>query len=161
MLVLPTKAADATREEHTMSTTPIFGTQLIGETEKTLNAILEGQLAGTGLSEPAWVTLTLAVMAGEPLGREELAGRFAGALHISADQARARLAELDSAGLLQDDAGAVAPSEAGRTLHEGIRANVGEITQRLWGDLPAEDLAIAARVLGTVLERARAELARA
>jgi hypothetical protein len=36
---------------------------------------------------------------------------------------------------------------------------VTEITQRLWGDLPAEDLAIAGRVLGTVLVRANAELA--
>ena len=35
-----------------MSTTPAFGTQLIGQTEKTLNAILDRQLAGTGVTEP-------------------------------------------------------------------------------------------------------------
>ena len=40
-------------------TTP-FGPQLIGETEKTLNAILRRVLQGTGLSEPQWVTLRLA-----------------------------------------------------------------------------------------------------
>jgi hypothetical protein len=37
---------------------------------------------------------------------------------------------------------------------------VGEITGRLWGDLPAEELDVAARVLSTVLKRATAELAR-
>jgi hypothetical protein len=31
---------------------PAFGTQVIGQTEKALNAILERQLAGTGLTEP-------------------------------------------------------------------------------------------------------------
>ncbi len=44
-----------------MSTTPAFSTQLIGQTEKTLNAILGRLLAPTGLTEPQWVTLTVAV----------------------------------------------------------------------------------------------------
>ena len=39
-----------------------------------------------------------------------------------------------------------------------VRKQVGEITQRLWGDLPAADLQVAGRVLSTVLERAEAEL---
>jgi len=55
-----------------MSTTPTFSTQLVGRTEKTLNAILARLLAGTGLTEPQWVTLTLAVRSGgtidPPLG---------------------------------------------------------------------------------------------
>ena len=37
-----------------------FGPQLIGETEKTLNALLRRLLQGTGLTEPQWVTLRLA-----------------------------------------------------------------------------------------------------
>ena len=37
-----------------------FGPRLIGETEKTLNALLCRLLAGTGLTEPQWVTLRLA-----------------------------------------------------------------------------------------------------
>ena len=48
----------------------------------------------------------------------------------------------------------------GSDFHAKIRSEVNEITQRLWGDLPAEDLANAGRVLGTVLERASAELTR-
>jgi hypothetical protein len=38
-----------------------FGTQLIGRTEKALSTILAAHLAGTGLTEAHWVTLTLIV----------------------------------------------------------------------------------------------------
>lgn len=41
-----------------------------------------------------------------------------------------------------------------------ISAANAEIVQRLWGDLPAGDLATAGRVLAIVTERANAELAR-
>lgn len=41
---------------------------------------------------------------------------------------------------------------------ERVQAAVVEITARLWGDLPRDDLATAGRVLGIVLSRANAEL---
>ena len=56
---------------------------------------------------------------------------------------------------------AVCVTDAGSELHERIRSAVVEITHRMWGDLPADDLAATGRVLTTVLERANAELARA
>ena len=49
---------------------------------------------------------------------------------------------------------------AAQQLHSRIRTAITEITQRLWGDLPAEDLATAGRVLAIITERANAELAR-
>jgi hypothetical protein len=49
---------------------------------------------------------------------------------------------------------------AAQQLHSRIRAAITEITQQLWGDLPAEDLATAGRVLAIITERADAELAR-
>ncbi|HEX3831588.1 MAG TPA: hypothetical protein VHW04_06425 [Solirubrobacteraceae bacterium] len=61
-----------------MSATPSFSPQVIGQTEKALNAILKKLLAGTGLSEPQWVTLTLTVMSGGAVDRDELIGRVAG-----------------------------------------------------------------------------------
>jgi hypothetical protein len=42
-----------------------FGPQLIGETEKTLNALLRLFLEGTGLTESQWVTLRLAARSPE------------------------------------------------------------------------------------------------
>ena len=140
-----------------------FGTQLIGQTEKALNAILDQQLAGTGLTEPQWVTLTIAVMSGGTLAPDQLQSRVAGALQIGHAEARARIEELAVTQLLElpkDDSSPVGVTDAGNRLHGRIRSNIAEITQRLWGDLPPDDLTAAARVLGTVLERANGELAK-
>jgi hypothetical protein len=142
-----------------MSTTPTFSTQLIGQTEKTLNAILGRLLAGTGLSEPQWVTLTVAVMSGGAADRETFVSRIADSLKISDGEARARIDELTAAGLLGEGS-PVRVTEAGRQLHARIRGTVVEITDRMWGDLPPEELAATGRVLTIVLERATAELAR-
>ena len=55
---------------------------------------------------------------------------------------------------------AVTATGDGRELHRRISTAITGITRRLWGDLPAEDLATAGRVLAIVTERANAELAR-
>lgn len=145
-----------------MSSTLEFGTQLIGQTEKTLNAILGRLLAGTDITEPQWVTLTVAVMSGGSVPATQFASRVAGALKVGGDDARTRIDELADAQLieLRQTDEEVSVTDAGRELHADIRGQVTEITQRLWGDLSADDLATAGRVLSTVLERANAELAR-
>jgi DNA-binding MarR family transcriptional regulator len=145
-----------------MSTLPTLNTAVIGQTEKALNAILGRQLAGTGLTEPQWVTLTLTVNSGGTVDPDQLIGRVAGALKVSEAEARARLTELATAQLLEAPGGEGSPvkvTDSGQQLHTAIRAAVSQITERLWGDLPAEDLATAGHVLSTVLARANAELA--
>ena len=147
-----------------MTTPPTFGTPVLGQTERALNAILRRQLAGTSLTEPQWVTLTLTVASDGTLDRDQLIGRVAGALHVSEADAQARVSELAAAQLLHapvGDGSPVKPTDAGQQLHSQIRAAVNQITQRLWGDLPAEDLDTAGRVLSTILARANAELASA
>ena len=141
-----------------MPANPTFGTPVIGQTEKALNAILDRELAGTGLTEPQWVTLTLTLMSRGTLERDQLVERVAGALKVDDTAALAHIEDLAAAGLV-DDGTPVTVTDAGAELHGRIRAIVTEITQRLWGDLPEEDLATAGRVLGTVLARANAELA--
>lgn len=79
-------------------------------------------------------------------------------------EAQTLITEVAGGQLLQagDDARApVELTDTGQRLHTRIRTAVTQITQRLWGDLPAEDLATAGRVLSTVLARANAELASA
>ncbi len=143
-----------------MTTTPPFGTALIGQTEKTLNAILDRQLAGTGITEPQWVTLTLAAAGGGSVDRAELIRRVSAATKAGEASVAERVAELTAAGLLRDGGdGSIQVSEAGQARWTRIRTALGPITQGLWGDLPAEDLAVAGRVLSTVLERADAVLA--
>ena len=140
-----------------MSTTT-FSTQTIGRTEKALNAILDRELRGTGLTEREWVTLALtAISGGGP--REAMIARLDGALKTGPADAESKFAGLAGRGLIDHHGDSIALSDEGRGLHARVSGRVAEITGRLWGDLPAEDLETAGRVLGTVLARANAELA--
>jgi DNA-binding MarR family transcriptional regulator len=142
--------------------TPTFNTAVLGQTEKALNAILDRHLAGTGLTEPTWITLTVA--SAGTLDPAALVGRVAGALQVGEAQAQAHLGQLVAARLVQapDHAGSpVKLTDAGQELYVQIRSAVTEIIQRMWGDLPAEDLETAGRVLSTILARANAELGHA
>jgi DNA-binding MarR family transcriptional regulator len=75
---------------------------------------------------------------------------------------RSTIAELERAGLLIRTATTPVRVELTDAGHERVRlilAGIGQITARIYGDLPADDLATTRRVLTTVAERARAELA--
>ncbi|MGP3967688.1 hypothetical protein [Streptomyces sp. 6N223] len=138
----------------------LFGTQIIGQTEKALNAILERQLDGTGITEPQWVTLTLTILSEGSLTEEALAERVADSLKIDDAAARERIAELAAAHLVQSTPqGTVEATGHGAALWREIRASITQITQRLWGDVPQQDLATAGSVLTTILARANALLA--
>ena len=118
-----------------MPSTPTFGTQIIGQTEKALNALLDRHLAGSGLTEPQWVTLTIAVMSGGSIDGPALLSRVAGALKLNDAEAQARIEELAAAELLETshvDASPVNVTDAGSHLHQRIRTEVADITQRLW-----------------------------
>jgi hypothetical protein len=144
-----------------MSASPTFTPRLLGETEKTLNAILDRHLRGAGLTEQHWITLTLAVASGGSIDRGALVKEVSEGAKFSEDEVQARVSELIATGLLEDSGPPqVSVTEAGRELHAGIRGANATLTERLWGDLPAEELATAARVLATVLERANGELQR-
>jgi hypothetical protein len=145
-----------------MSTYPVLSARVIGQAEKTMNAILDRLLAGTGLTEPQWVILTLAVTGGGPAERDQFTRTVAGALKISETDARARVGEMAAAQQLQitGEPPAVTATGAALELHGRISADTTEITRQLWGDLPAGDLATAGRVLAIITERANAQLAR-
>jgi DNA-binding MarR family transcriptional regulator len=144
-----------------MSSTPTFTPQLIGQTEKALNAILYRQLEGTGVAEPQWVTLVLAVTHGGSLPRGQLVELASDGLKVDGGVAQLQIDRLAELGLVENsaDGDAVSVSDAGQRLFARVRGATGEITQRMWGDLPADDLAAAGRVLNKVLGRANAELA--
>ena len=76
---------------------PTFSTRVIGQAEKTLNAILGRELAGTGLTEPQWVILTLAVTGGGAADRDRFTSMVADTLKISEAEAKARVADMVTA----------------------------------------------------------------
>ncbi|HEX3616051.1 MAG TPA: hypothetical protein VHU61_05915 [Solirubrobacteraceae bacterium] len=134
-----------------------FGAQLIGRTEKSLDALLKRVLVGTGLSESEYVALRVcADRAGDR--RADVTAQLAAALRKGEDHAAGLVERLGDAGLIDTDPTAqVELTTAGHTLHERLVAETDTIVARLWGDLPSDDLAIAARVLSTILRRAAAE----
>jgi predicted ArsR family transcriptional regulator len=135
-----------------MSDYPTLTPRVIGETEKTLNAFLGRLLAGTGVTEPQWVILSVAVTSGGSVTPDQVAF----ALKLTEAQARDQLGQLTAAGYLT---GGTSVTQRARDLFTRVRAATQEITERLWGDLPTEDLATAGRVLSIITERANAELA--
>lgn len=141
---------------------PTLSTRVIGQAEKSLNAILGQQLAGTGLTEAQWVILTLAVTAGGTTESDRFTHMVASMLKISEEDAEIHIGTLVSAGHLQlsSEGSVVTVTDAARQLHSRVGNAVAIITHRLWGDLPAEDLATAGRVLTIVTDRASTELTR-
>ncbi|HTU29467.1 MAG TPA: hypothetical protein VMF07_08805 [Solirubrobacteraceae bacterium] len=145
-----------------MSATSTFSPRLIGETEKTLNALLDRHLAASDLTEQHWVTLTFAIVSGGSINRDRLVSQVVSGAKFSEADVQARVSELVAGELLDDSASPqLTVTDAGAQLHAQIRAANDQLTARLWGDLSAADLATAAGVLETVLERANAELTQA
>ena len=134
-----------------------FGAQLIGRTEKSLGALLNGILVGSGLSEPQYVSLRVcADRSGEP--RAEVIAQLAAAFRKGENHAAELIESLGGAGMIDtDQADAIQLTPAGHDLHARLVADTEALTERLWGDLPSDELAVAARVLNAVLRRAANE----
>lgn len=132
-------------------TTP-FGPQLIGETEKTLNAVLTRCLAGTGLDERRWVTLRLASSLDGGADPQRLATAVAERAHFR--DAADLVHDLTARGLLAD--ARVTP--AGRELIADVQAAIASTTAPVWAGLPPDDVAATERLLNEIVARARAVL---
>ncbi|MGH9211322.1 MAG: MarR family transcriptional regulator [Acidimicrobiales bacterium] len=126
-----------------------FGPRLIGETEKTLNALLRRFLEGTGLTEPQWVTLRLADVLD---GTDGLVAAVADRAHFP--DAGELVGELTDRGLLDDGR----LTSAGRELTTALQATITTRTTSIWDGLPADDVVAATRVLNEVVTRARVVL---
>jgi hypothetical protein len=133
-------------------TTP-FGPRLIGETEKTLNALLDRFLDGTGLDERQWVTLRLAALFHGSVDAAGLAAAVSDRAHFS--DAADLVHQLNDRGLLEN--GRLTP--VGRELTAAIQGTITNQTAPIWEDLPDDDVAATTRTLNEVVTRARRVLA--
>ncbi len=129
-----------------------FGPQLIGETEKTLNAILRRVLLTTGLTEPQWVTLRLAGQLDGAFDHEGLAAAVAERAHFTG--AADLVGALTQRGLLDDGH----LSADGRRLLDSLQAKVADTTAPIWQGLAEDDVAVTTRVLNEIVSRARGVL---
>jgi hypothetical protein len=133
--------------------TASFGPQLIGQTEKTLQALLRGVLADTGLDERLWVALRLADQ-GSAGGTAPATLRARVADLARFADADALVSTLEAQRLVVDDA----PTQAGRAVPTTVLARSAALSGPIWDDVPDADAA--ARALTAVLARARAALDR-
>ncbi|KLL10636.1 MULTISPECIES: MarR family winged helix-turn-helix transcriptional regulator [Protofrankia] len=148
-----------------MTQTPTLTGQDIGQAEKATRAVLNRLLDETGTSFHDWVILNVLGTNGSTLDQDKVVGRVVHTLKIDGPAVRDALTALVGQGLVSrtpSDAHGpeITLTPAGTARFQQVREGIGRITQRLYGGLPTEELAIARRVLATVTERANAELAR-
>jgi hypothetical protein len=125
-----------------------FGPELLGQTEKTLGALLARTLDGTGLSEAHWVSLRVAESSEDGDLAQVIAdrARFADAPQL--------VVELTDRGLIADGR----LTAAGRELMGQVRGRSASLIGPIWDNLPADEVTAATVVLNTVLSRARTAL---
>ncbi|MGW0425075.1 MarR family winged helix-turn-helix transcriptional regulator [Streptomyces sp. NPDC003015] len=146
------------------TTTAVLNPRVIALAHYAARAVLEKVLARHGVTFQQSVTLRLAAVAEGPVERDRIVADVVGALKIDAAEAHTVVDELVSAGLLaphESPRGApqVRITDTGRELFETTSAETAPVTARVYADIPAEDLAVAGRVLSLITERANAELA--
>lgn len=139
-----------------MQVYPPLSTQVIGQAESALGALLDPILARTETSFQQWLVLTVSAAGGGELDRSELVGRISGARKIGGAEVEAAIDQLRATGLAEGG-DRVTLTEVGRDRYAQIRGAIDELTARLF-DFPAEDLETAGRVLSIVTARANAEL---
>ncbi|WP_405901092.1 hypothetical protein OG242_29730 [Streptomyces sp. NBC_00727] len=139
-----------------MATAPAVNGQVIGMAHYATRAVAE-RLLPQGTTFNQALALNAAEAAGGTIGRGPLIERLTGAVKLGLTAAEATVGALTSAGLLEErPGGLLALSPAGDALVQSYKAGVAGIAAVLYGDLPAEDLAAAGRVLTEVTARANA-----
>ncbi|MET7880214.1 hypothetical protein [Micromonospora profundi] len=164
--------------------TPTLTGQVIGQAHYATRALLERAVAPLGVSFGQ--VLALNVLAAGAVERDRLVQRITGTLKVDEPAVQQIIAELLDADLARNaspdggasvgddsaaigdasvggDSSAVGPAirltDTGRAVQARIAGAVGDITGRLYGDIPADEAATVARVLTLVTQRANAELA--
>jgi DNA-binding MarR family transcriptional regulator len=149
----------ATASNTSATTAPVADARALGLAHYAARGVLERVLARHGLTFQQQVTLRAAVTADAPQTREDLATRIGDSLKADPADIHATLDELLARHLLVADGTHLHPTDAGRGLLAAVGAETAPVTARIWGGIPAEDLAAAGRILALVTERADAELA--
>lgn len=143
----------------TTATAPVADARALGLAHYAARSVLEHVLARHGVTFQQQVVLRTALTTETPQTSDDLITQVQGSLKADPADIRATLDELLAKQLLVADGAHLRPTDAGRELLAATGAETAPISARIWGGIPAEDLAAAGRVLALVTERANAELA--
>ncbi|MEV5568403.1 hypothetical protein AB0L06_00015 [Spirillospora sp. NPDC052269] len=139
----------------TAPATPALNGQIIGRAHYATRAVLERRLERLGLTFPQ--SLAVGALAAGDKNRDQVIVQLTSSLKIARADAEAVVDSLPATGLVESST--LALTDAGRSFHAEIAAETVKILDLLYADLPADELAVAARILITLTERANAELA--
>ncbi|MFD3698797.1 MarR family transcriptional regulator [Streptomyces sp. NPDC058646] len=155
-----TASSSTSSSTTTASTTaPVADARALGLAHYAARGVLEQVLARHGITFQQQVALRAAVTADAPQTPDDLVAQIRSSLKADPADIRATLDELLAKHLLVADGAHLRPNGAGRELIAAVGAETAPIAARIWGGIPAEDLAAAGRVLTLVTERADAEFA--
>ncbi|MFJ5551861.1 MarR family transcriptional regulator [Streptomyces sp. NPDC093225] len=143
----------------TTNTAPVADARALGLAHYAARGVLEHLLSQHGLTFQQQVVLRAAVTADVPQTPDGLVTQVQGSLKTDPAEIRTVLDELLARQLLAADGKHLRATDAGRHLLTSVGADTAPVTARIWGGIPAEDLAAAGRVLALVTERANTELA--
>ncbi|MER5755313.1 hypothetical protein [Streptomyces sp. NPDC002088] len=138
----------------TATSAPLLNGQLIGITYHAIAAVRDRLLAASNLTFHQSVALKAVADGLDSAGAVD---RLTSTLKIGESEAHTLLDELADAGLI--DGARRSLTDKGDSLQREFTDAVTELTERLYGDLPAAEREIAARALAHVTARANAELA--
>ncbi|MER6633501.1 MarR family transcriptional regulator [Streptomyces sp. NPDC000987] len=141
------------------ATAPVAEARTLGLAHYAARGVLECVLTRHGITFQQQVTLRAAVTADAPQTRDDLVTQVRASLKADPADIRVTVDQLLARGLLVEDGAHLRPTDAGRELLSAVGAETAPVTARIWGGIPADDLAAAGRVLALVTERADAELA--
>ncbi|TXS18864.1 MULTISPECIES: MarR family transcriptional regulator [unclassified Streptomyces] len=141
------------------SAAPAANARTLGLAHYAARGVLEHFLSLRGLTFQQHLTLRTAAGADAPQTRERLVEQVRSSIKADPAGIRATLDELLAAGLLVEDGARLRPTDAGRELLAAVAEEVAPVSARIWGGLPADDMAAAGRLLALIARRADEELA--
>lgn len=137
---------------------PTLNARVIALAHHAARTLAEGALAHHGVTFHQSVTLRAVTVAGGSVPHRELVTEIRSSLKTTEPVVEAVIEELLTAGLLTQEDTLLRLTDTGRDLYETTAAETAGIAARLYAGIPAEDLAVAGRVLTLITDRANAEL---
>ncbi|MEU9357818.1 MarR family transcriptional regulator [Streptomyces sp. NPDC048301] len=141
------------------TTAPVADARNLALAHYAARGVLEHVLTRHGVTFQQQITLRAAATSETPPTPDGLLVQVQRSLKADPAGIRTTIDELLERRMLVADGGRLVPTDAGRELLAAVGAETAPFSARIWGGIPAEDLAAAARVLALVTERAEAELA--
>ncbi|MFI6872687.1 MarR family winged helix-turn-helix transcriptional regulator [Streptomyces sp. NPDC050400] len=144
------------------TTAPRLNGQIIGQAFYATRALLDRRLTHEGVTFNQSLVLNVLAQHGGSWGRQALVERMTGTTKVTAEVAHAAFAELVAAGLVETGPGDrpdLLLTKTGRALQERLAEAVAGIAERVYANIPDDELAAAAQVLIRLTEQANAALA--